>query len=119
MTTTASLTLARTFLGKNVSLVFDRPIGTKHPKYGYVYTVNYGYVPGVKAPDGGDLDAYYLGTNQPLIKAEGVCIAIVHRRDDDDDKLIVVPRETLLSDAEIRATIDFQEQWFDSVILRS
>ncbi len=51
-----SLNLAKKFLGKEVEVVFDRPLGSKHPKHGFVYEVNYGYLDGVKATDGEDRD---------------------------------------------------------------
>ena len=59
--------------------------------HGFLYPVNYGYLPGVPAPDGEDLDAYVLGVDQPLERFEGICIAVIHRLDDADDKLVVVP----------------------------
>lgn len=99
-------------------VVVDRPLGSKHPKHGFVYEVNYGYVEGVKAPDGDDLDAYLLGIAEPVQEAEGVCVAVAHRRNNDDDKLIVVPKESYFSDEEIMLAIRFQEQWFDTVIVR-
>jgi len=34
-----SLKLARQFLGKEVEIVFDRPLGSKHPKYGLIMTM--------------------------------------------------------------------------------
>lgn len=112
--------LARLQLGKEVELVIDRPLGSKHPRHEYVYPVNYGYVKGVVAPDGEDLDAYYLGEDVPLSVARGICIAIVHRLDDDDDKLVVVPENKKdITDEEILEKIHFQEQWFQSVILRA
>jgi inorganic pyrophosphatase len=113
-----SFKLAREYLGKTVVVVMDRPLGTKHPKHGFMYEANYGYVEGVMAPDGEELDAYYLGVDDPMNHAEGVCIAIAHRRDNDDDKLIVVPKGVQLSDDEIMAAIHFQEQWFDTEIVR-
>lgn len=119
MNTTQSLALCRPYLGQRVWMVCDRPLGTRHPKHGYIYEVNYGYVPGVKAPDGSDLDAYYLGADRPLEKAEGICVAIIHRRDDDDDKLVVVTPGTIMTDAQILAAVHFQERWFDSVVVRS
>ena len=69
----------------------DRPLGSKHPKHGFVYEVNYGYVPGTQSADGEELDAYYLGGNRPLHAAEGKCIAIIHRLNDDDDRLVIIP----------------------------
>lgn len=113
-----SLTLAREFLGKKVKVTMDRPLGSTHPKHGFVYEANYGYIEGVKAPDGEDLDAYFLGVTEPMQQASGVCIAIVHRLENDDDKLVVVPEGVLLSDDEIRAATHFQEQWFKGEIVR-
>jgi len=104
-----SLRLARGFLGQRVHLRIDRPAGSRHPKHGFRYEVNYGYVPGVIAPDGDELDAYHL-TSDPVDEADGVCIAIIHRLFDDDDKLVVVdPAEAELSDAEIHRQVAFQE----------
>lgn len=113
-----SLELAKEQLGKTVQVTMDRPLGSTHPKHGFVYDVNYGYIAGIKAPDGEDLDAYFLGVDTPIQTGEGVCIAIAHRRDNDDDKLIVVPEGVTMSDEEILSTIHFQEQWFDTVIVR-
>jgi inorganic pyrophosphatase len=49
------------FLEQIVRVKVDRPMGSKHPHLGFVYPVNYGFLPGVPAPDGGMLDAYVLG----------------------------------------------------------
>jgi len=110
--------IARQYIGKKVHIYMDRPLGTKHPKHGFVYEVNYGYIEGIKASDGEDLDAYYLGTDKPLNEAAGLCIAIVHRLDDDDDKLVVVPEGVSMTDEEIMRAVDFQEKWFKSEIRR-
>lgn len=114
-----SLKIAKSYLGRKVKVVFDRPLGSTHPKHGFIYEANYGYLPGIKAPDGEDLDAYYLGVNEPLQESEGICIAVIHRENDDDDKLVVVPEGVELSDEEISKATHFQEQWFKSQILRS
>lgn len=112
------MTNAENFLGKEVSLVFDRPVGSKHPKRDFTYPINYGYVPGTKMPDGEELDAYYLGTDKPAEKADGICIAIVHRTNDDDDKLIVAPSGQDFSDEEIEKSVDFQEKWYEHILIR-
>lgn len=113
-----SLAIAKQYLGKEVEVVMDRPLGSKHPKHGFVYETNYGYLEGVKAPDGEDLDAYYLGVEKPLDRAKGVVIAIAHRKDNDDDKLIVVPTGTTMTDEQIMDAIKFQEQFFDTEMVR-
>ena len=118
MKETESLKLARKYLGKEAKVVFDRPMGTKHHKFGFVYEVNYGYIPNTPAPDGEDLDAFYLGADEPLRKAKEMCIAVVHRNDDDDDKLVVVADGCSPSDEEIMKLVHFQERFFDSEIVR-
>ena len=106
------------FIGSLVRLNIDRPMGSCHPTHGFEYPINYGYLPGENAPDGEQLDAYVLGVTVPLGSFNGRCIAVIHRLDDDDDKLVVVPDGTQLSDEEIRRETRFQEQFFQSVILR-
>lgn len=109
----------RTFLGHTVKVVIDRPYGSHHPTHGFAYPVNYGYLPGIPAPDGEDLDAYVLGVEAlPLSEFTGICIAVVHRLDDTDDKLVVVPAGVTLTDDQVRQAVHFQEQYFQSEILR-
>ena len=105
-------------IGRLVEVQIDRPLGSLHPQFGSTYPVNYGFVPGIDAPDGDDLDAYVLGVSEPVARFAGRCIAVVHRLDDDDDKLVIVPDGVELSDAEIRHLTEFQEQYFNSTILR-
>lgn len=106
------------FLGKVVSVHIDRPLGSRHPQHGFLYTLNYGYAPGVAAPDGDDLDAYVVGVFEPVDQFTGRCIAVIHRLDDDDDKLVVAPEGTAYSDDQLRAVTEFQERFFTSVIVR-
>ena len=113
-----SLKLSRFFLGKKVEVTMDRPLGSKHPKHGFLYEVNYGYIEGVMSPDGEELDPYYLGDDQPLEKAGGEVVAVIHRTNNDDDKLVVVPNGVILSDEEILKQVNFQEKWFKSVVIR-
>lgn len=110
--------MCKSYLGKEVEIIIDRPLGSKHPKHSFLYKANYGYVPKTKAPDGGELDAYYLGVKKPLKKAKGECIAIIHRLNDDDDKLVIVPQKKKLDDGEIKKAVHFQEQWFEYEIIR-
>lgn len=48
-----------------------------------------------------------------------MCVAIAHRRDNDDDKLVVLPKGMAVTDEQIVEPIRFQEQWFDTVILKT
>jgi inorganic pyrophosphatase len=114
-----SLKLARTFLGKKVHLEFDQPAGSSYAPHNIgSYPINYGYVPGVTAPDGDDLDAYLLNVTEPLQEADGICIAIIHRLHDDDDKLVVVPDGIDLTNKEILKQVAFQEHLYESVVIR-
>jgi inorganic pyrophosphatase len=110
---------AAEFLGKTVTIKIDRPINSKHPKHGFIYEVNYGFVSGTKAPDGEEIDAYLLCVSEPVDEFKGRCIAVIHRKDDDDDKLVIVPENAKeIRNEEIHKAVNFQEKWFDSVIIR-
>ena len=106
------------YLGKNIKIKIDRPFGTKHPKHGFIYPLNYGYVPDTISGDGEELDAYLLGVFEPVEEFQGNCIAIIHRTNDNDDKLIIVPEGKEYSDDAIDALTEFQEQYFEHVIIR-
>lgn len=107
------------YLNKTLEIKIDRPMGSKHPKHGFIYPLNYGYVPNTISGDGKELDAYVLGVYEPLDTFTGKCIAIIHRTNDNDDKLIIVPENKAFTNEEIKVLTDFQEQFFESIILRS
>ena len=109
---------AKDYLNKNVQVVMDRPLGSKHPKHGFEYLTNYGYVPNTVSGDVEELDAYVLGIDTPLNEFQGVCIAVIHRTNDNDDKLIVVPDGVNLSNDEIEKMVSYQEKWFKHIIIR-
>ena len=54
------------YLGKIVEVKLDRVMGSKHPKHGFIYPVNYGYIPNTISGDGEELDAYVLGVFEPV-----------------------------------------------------
>ena len=110
--------ISQNYLNKTVSVIMDRPLGSKHPKHGFTYPINYGYIPNTISGDNEELDAYILGIDIPLKQFTGKCIAIIHRTNDNDDKLIIVPEGKNFSDAEIEKEVEFQEQWFEHVIIR-
>ena len=109
---------AKAYLNKIVTVEIDRPIGSKHPKHEIIYEINYGFVPGTKASDDEELDAYVLGVDKPVKEFTGKCIAIIHRTDDDDDKLVVAPENSKFSDKQILEMTYFVEKYFKSIILR-
>ncbi|HLD05019.1 MAG TPA: inorganic diphosphatase [Candidatus Nanoarchaeia archaeon] len=106
------------YLGKTVTVKMDRPMGSRHPDCGFIYPVNYGFVPDTKAPDGDEMYAYVLGVFEAVDEFTGTCIAVIHRTNDDDDKLVVVPEGVEYTDEQIKALTEFQERYFKSVIIR-
>ncbi len=110
--------IATDFIGKTVNVEMDRPLGTRHPKHGFMYCVNYGYIPDTVSGDGEELDAYLLGVFEPVQNYIGKCIAVIHRINDNDDKLVVVPENKNYTDEEIRVLTEFQERFFESEIIR-
>ena len=106
------------YLDKEVNVKIDRPLNSKHPKHGFKYELNYGYIPNTTSGDGEKLDCYVLGVEEPITKFTGKCIAVIHRLNDDDDKLIVVPEGKEFTDEEIKKLTHFQEQYFESEIIR-
>ena len=112
------ITNSKDFLGKLVTMKVDRQLGSRHPKHGFMYMLNYGFIPNTISPDGEELDAYLVGVFEPVEEYEGHVIAVIHRTNDDDDKLIVAPKDVDYSDDAIRAMTEFQERFFESIILR-
>ena len=111
-------TNAKDYLKKDVVVKIDRQLGTNHPKHGFMYMLNYGYIPNTISGDGEELDAYIVGVFEPVEEFEGHVIAIIHRTNDDDDKLVVAPKGVDYSDDAIRAMTEFQERFFESIIIR-
>ncbi|MDE2700683.1 MAG: inorganic diphosphatase, partial [Gemmatimonadota bacterium] len=109
----------RRMLGRRLGLPRRGPLTLdKHPAAGFIYPVNYGFLPNIPAPDGEDMDAYILGVFKPLETFTGRCIAVIQRSDDDDDKLIVAPDGKDYSDEQIFALTEFQERFFASSVTR-
>lgn len=109
---------SKIYLNQIVNVKIDRQLGSNHPKHGFIYMLNYGYIPNTISGDGEELDAYLLGVFEPVEEFTGKVIAIIKRTNDNDDKLIVVPDGKTYSDEQIRALTEFQERFFESVIIR-
>ena len=105
------------YLGKKVKVVMDRPMGSRHPEWNFIYPINYGYVPNTISGDGEELDAYIVGIFEPVEEYEGKCIAVIHRLDDDDDKLVIAPEEKIYTKQQIEALVEFQERFFEHEII--
>lgn len=107
------------YLGQELNVFIDRKLGSKHPKHGFIYSLNYGYIPNTISGDGEEVDCYILGEFEPLETFNGKCIAIIHRLNDNDDKLIIVNKNRNYDDNQIKALTEFQERFFESVIIRN
>ena len=105
-------------LGNDVRAIIDRPIGSHHPEYhDLVYALNYGYIPGVKSPDGEDVDVYIMGIDYPITEFTGKVIALIHRNNDIEDKLVLAPSGKAFTKEEIIAATDFVERYFDITVI--
>lgn len=107
--------IIESYMGKNVHVVVDRPIGYRHGEV--VYPVNYGYLPGVMAEDGEEQDVYILGVDVPIAQFDGRVIAAVCRADDNEDKLVVAPEGQVYHQAQIAQAVHFQERYFRSRVV--
>lgn len=104
--------------GEKVKVIIDRPMGTYHPKHkDLFYSVNYGYVEGIIAPDGEEQDAYVLGVDKPLDEFTGTVIAVIRRLDDVEDKWVVAPEGAALTKEDIMKQVEFQEKFFKTEII--
>ena len=105
-------------IDKTVSVIVDRPLGSFHPNHpDLYYSLNYGYVPGIFAPDGEEQDAYILGVDVPVETFTGKIVAIIHRKNDVEDKWVVAPKGMVFTEEQIRSATHFQEQYFDITII--
>ena len=104
-------------IGDKVQVVMDRPLGSKHPKHGFIYTLNYGYIPHTVAGDGEEIDAYIIGVFEPLTVYEGYIVARIERRDDVEDKLVVCKERGRYIAEQIAALVEFQERFFDAHVV--
>lgn len=101
------------YLGKEVTVKIDRPMGSKHPEHDFIYPINYGYIEGTKAGDGEEIDAYVLGVFEPINSFRGKVISIIKRNDDVEDKLVVAKEINSYDKYQIKALTEFQERFLD------
>ena len=106
------------YIGKIIGVKIDREFGSKHPKHGFIYSVNYGFIPNTISGDGEEIDCYVLGVFEPIKDFTGKCIAVIHRINDDDDKLVIIPKDKNYSNDAIEALVEFQERFFEHIIIR-
>ncbi len=107
--------LEKKWLGKEVEIVFDRPVGFKQKEEYAPYPINYGYIEQIYSLDGAEVDCYYLDSVQPLKTAKGTVVAVVKRLNDVEEKLVVSNLNP--TKEEIKNAINFIEKYFNSIII--
>jgi inorganic pyrophosphatase len=96
----------------------DRPLWSSHPKHGYIYPVNYGYISDTVWWDGDELDIYVLWVHKPVDHIDDIrIIAYIHRADDVEYKLVWAPLGKTYTASQIEALVEFQEQRFASTVI--
>lgn len=104
-------------IGNRVTVIVDRPIGSRHLKFtDLIYPVNYGYAEGVFAGDGEEQDVYVLGVGKAVERFTGTVIAVIHRFDDNEEKWVAAPDGMRFSREEIEKQVWFMELYFHSEI---
>lgn len=98
------------YLGKEVHVIVDRPIGFHHK--GLIYPINYGYIEDLTAPDGEYQDAYVLDAQKKEKEIRGTVVAIIRREEDVEDKLVVMVNPKPISIEEIEKAVYFVERYF-------
>jgi inorganic pyrophosphatase len=95
-------------------VIIDRPKGSQHPKYpDYVYPLNYGYLEGTSAMDGGGIDVW-KGTGGDCIDAI-ICTVDLLKRDSEmkiligcteEEKQIAIPDNEYMKGILVRRSIE-------------
>jgi len=104
------------FLGKEVTVQIDRPLGSKHPKFDLQYPLNYGFVPGIAGPDGQPIDVYVVGKQHAINQFTGIVKAVIVRYNDNKNKLVCTHPEFEIDENMIKTETHFQEQYFETEI---
>ncbi len=106
------------YLGKEVTIEIDRPIGYVHHKgeKTLIYPINYGFIPNVFGGDGEELDVFLVGVDEAVTSYTGRIIGIVYRADDVEDKLVMAPFGKSFTAEEIARAVYFQEKYYKTTI---
>lgn len=68
-------------------IVIDRPVGTKHPQYDFIYDMDYGYLENTTSIDGGGIDIWRGCKHEKKCDAVICTIDLVKR--DSEIKLLL------------------------------
>lgn len=106
------------YLGKEVTIEIDRPVGYVHHKgeKTLIYPINYGFIPNVFGGDGEELDVFLVGVYEAVASYTGRIIGIVYRADDVEDKLVMAPFDKDFTAEDIAKAVYFQEKYYKTTI---
>ena len=90
-------------LAAECEVVVDRPRGSRHPRHGFVYPLDYGYLKGTSSMDGGGIDLW-LGS-QPGLPLTGIIVTVDLTKRDSEIKLLLG-----LNEAEIAQVLAFHNE---------
>ncbi|MCR4926216.1 MAG: NUDIX domain-containing protein [Clostridiales bacterium] len=99
-------------LGKYAKVKVTRPIKSFHPKYGFEYELNYGFVEGVTNISGTKQGAYIMGIDHPVREFDGRIIAIIKRNNMKGVEWVVAPKSKKFIVNDIKKAIDFAESYY-------
>ena len=89
---------------------------SRHPEHGFVYCLNYGFIPDIVSGDGEEIDVYVVGEFEAVEAYEGYVVAVIKRKNDVEDKLVVCKEKGKYSKEQIAALVEFQERFFETEI---
>ncbi|MBI5410284.1 MAG: hypothetical protein HZA14_13055 [Nitrospirae bacterium] len=112
------LSMIRREAERKVVVFVDKPMGSKHPRFGWTYPINCGYVRRACTIHGDTLSVYILGVDRPINIFSGKAIAVVYRRTETTYRLVVAPDGIDFSDNEIEKAIEFENEKHNRLILR-
>lgn len=68
-------------------LIIDRPAGSRHPRWDFMYPYDYGYLEGSTAADGGGIDAWRGSLPEPRVT--GVICTVDELKRDAEIKVLI------------------------------
>ncbi|MBO4283714.1 MAG: NUDIX domain-containing protein [Clostridia bacterium] len=104
-------------LGKTVTLIVDRPMGSVHPdRPDLVYPINCGYPRDLVIPGESRLGVYILGVPNPVHTFTGRVIAVIFRENGEGVRWVVAPEGREYDQARILSEVWFRERDFKSTM---
>lgn len=103
----------RSFLGKSVTVIVDRPYGSLDQRSDGEMTCSCGYVQQpVTMEDCDDIEARIVGVYEPRETFTGTVIGIIYHQEDSNLHLIVAPPTWTINKEEIITQIGMVEQYY-------